>query len=79
MIAARKAAGVLFAFASLCACGWPRPPLTHALEVRDWQSKCALIWFSGCAALLPEPLATDDDAGVPDAPADDNDAGSAEP
>jgi hypothetical protein len=71
------AACALCAFATLCACGWPHPPLTHALEVRNLQSKCALIWFSGCTALLPESSEPDGDAGTVEP--DDSDAGVAEP
>jgi len=34
----------------LCACAAPAP--RKALTVRNLQSKCALIQFSGCAALV---------------------------
>jgi hypothetical protein len=53
------------------------PPPTHALVVRHLERKCALIAFSGCAALmaaprpeheereeLQEPLTEDLDAGA---------------
>ena len=52
--------------AALGACAGPAP--THALVVRHPELKCALIAFSGCAALVPEeaaePIAADEDAGV---------------
>jgi hypothetical protein len=35
----------------LCACAAPPPRKT--LTVRNLQSKCALIQFSGCASLAP--------------------------
>ncbi len=69
-------------------CGWlcscQGPPPNHALPVRDLAGKCALIAFSGCAALMPEPADTHggehdavdrdaaaDDAGIADADAAD--------
>ena len=43
------------------------PPPSHALVVRNLEAKCALIAFSGCAALYAPPeRASDDDAGTED-------------
>jgi hypothetical protein len=53
-----------------CACGCLPPPPSHALRVRHPERKCALIWFSGCSALLgergdeAEQAETDADAGA---------------
>lgn len=46
----------LVLWASACAA----PPRGHALIVRDAASKCALVRFAGCAALLDD---VEEDAG----------------
>lgn len=41
------------------------PPPSHALVVRNLESKCALIAFSGCGAFYPPPASADEeDAGI---------------
>jgi len=61
----RALLGAALAGASAC---MPPPP-SHALHVRNPERKCALIWFSGCTALLGAQAeggeaAADEDAGV---------------
>jgi hypothetical protein len=44
-----------------------QPPADHALVVRHPESKCALIAFSGCAALAPAPQSPTPDVEETDA------------
>jgi hypothetical protein len=53
---------VFLAVLGLSACAGPAP--THALVVRHPELKCALIAFSGCAALFPPEPEGEEDAGV---------------
>jgi hypothetical protein len=63
-----RAAVALLLAAKLGSCVGPPP--SHALVVRNLQSKCALVAFSGCGAFHPP-----DEAGAEHARTEDEDAG----